>query len=90
MNRIIRNGIISSFLILFFSLIFLILILRIGSKAPSKWGFVAAHECSVFIFNAYTYAIIVSLLALPCWAISVYSLYALYIDKKLRKPILSR
>jgi len=89
MNRIIRNGIISSFVILVLSLSFLILILSLGSHAPSKWGFVGAHETSLFVFNVFTYAIIVSLLALPFWALSILSFYTHFINKKLRILILS-
>lgn len=88
MNRIVRNGIISSSLVLILSLSFLILILSLGSDAPSGWGFVAAHECSSFAFNVFTLAIIVSLFALPFWTVSIFSFYTLFI-KRFGKLILS-
>jgi hypothetical protein len=89
MNKTIRNGIISSFLILVLSLSFLILILSLGSNAPSRWGFVGAHERSIFVFHVFTYAIIVSLLALPFWTFAIFSFYTIFNNKKLGKVILS-
>jgi hypothetical protein len=87
MRTTIHMGTISSFLILVFSLLFLVLILSLGSNAPSGWGFVSAYESSSVAFNVFTYAVFVSLLVLPCWAVMIYSICRINTDQPLKKPV---
>jgi hypothetical protein len=85
MNKNVRNGTVSSILMLALSISFLILVLSLGSSAPSNWGFISVYETSSFAFNIFTYAVIISLLSLPCWTIAIYSLGKLFFNRPFRK-----